>query len=414
MKKLIEIAQPHMLKHYRSDTHWYIPHKAGRLKITLTKLRPQAKTYIPGTTYYKNATTTVSVTSEAEFTSAMAANSNVLYYDNGEITATWILPDGTVVEGLSVDAEVPAGETLCICSDFYACGLDMSECDILGVTYRDLPPFQRITHMRSYKKEPTAIAEIPRQTSILGVNRVYYTGGYTCVGTPSHPSKTHGTVKDINALFTGTWRSKIWVQYAPEITGDLADITTWSQKRTWNIWGTSTERTYEPEEKNPFTSETTRDFTYKDTMMSFHHCGVHGVPDLASHATKCIDWEYYACPNAKPEDFDGLIDMLFEHHFYASLVTNPVVDGVGFIWNSASGTNYALSLTCPNESSQLLGYSYEAGKRFIGAYGYLKISNRTADPVKRAEKLAILRAAGWHVEEVDDSLEDGIYATRTV
>ena len=409
MKETIIKSTPHMLRHYRSNTHWYIPHSAGRLKITLIKTRPQAIKYIAGATYYKNATTTVSVTSEEEFAAAMTANKNVLYYDNGDIQAKWILPDGTIVEGLSVDTAVPAGETLCICSDFYACGLDMSECDIAGVVYRDLPPFQGTIHMRSYQKEPTAISEIPHQTSVLGVNRVYYTGGYRCVGTPSSPSNTHGTVKDIDGLFTGTWRTKIWVQYAPHIIGDLADITAWCQKRTWTIWGTSTERTYEPEEKTPYTSETTRDFTYKDTMMSFHHCDVHGVPDIARLATKCIDWEYYACPNAKPEDFDGLIDALFEHWYYTLLATNPAVDGVGFVWSSSSG-DFTPSLTCLNESCFLMGYSYEAGKPFIGAYGTLKISNRTADPIKRAEKLAILRAAGWQVEEVDDSLEDGIYA----
>ena len=204
----------------------------------------------------------------------------------------------------------------------------------------------------------------------------------------------------------------VQIQYAPEIKGDLAEFTSWNRLKLWDIYGTSTERTYLPKNKNPYTTETTRDFTYKDAMMSFHHCGVHGIPDESTFHW-CIDWEYYACPNAKPEDFDGLIDKLIAHWNYGKLST--AVDGVGFVWSATSGMmNYAPTLTCPSESAILLGYSYEAGKPIIGAYGNLKISNRTADPVKRAEKLAILRAAGWQVEEVDDSLEDGIYATRTV
>ena len=178
----------------------------------------------------------------------------------------------------------------------------------------------------------------------------------------------------------------------------------------WDIYGTSTERTYTPQVKNPYTSETTRDFTHKDFMMSFHHCGVHGVFDPTAFRW-CIDWEYYACPNARPEDFDTTIDRIFENWNYGKLATT--VDGVGFVWSSTNGGTvaYAPTLTCSDETYLLLGYSYEAGKPLIGAYGNLKISNRTADPVKRAEKLAILRAAGWQVEEVDDSLEDGIYAT---
>lgn len=409
MRDLTLKALPHMTRHYRSNTHWYIPHDAGRLTIVLSKIKPQATHYIAGATYYKNATTTVSVSDEEGFNTALAANSNKLFYDKA-VTAKWILPDGTVVEGLSVDVDVPEGETLCICSDFYSCGVDMSGCDILRVAYRDLPPFQGGVRMRSYGRGASTPMEMIPPKSILGAAREFFPGGYRCIGTASSPSKVRVTVKEINALTSvGTWKSRIQIRYAPDITGDLADIGCWSQKLTWNIWGTSTVRDYEAMNVDPLSSATKTDFSIEDGCMSFHHCGVHGVPNLF-YGSKCIDWEYYACPNASPEDFDGLIEEIFEHWIYCSITDS--VDGIGFVWNANNSANsYIPTLTCPGETYQLIGYSYEAGKPYIGAYGTLKISNRTADPVKRAERLAILRAAGWTVEEIDDSLEEGLYAT---
>ena len=90
MRKIATESFPNLLRHYRSNTHWYIPHDAGQLSITLEKVCPQAYKYMPNiTTYYHGTSskTTVTITSEEAFTEALAsATNNILYYDPGEIT----------------------------------------------------------------------------------------------------------------------------------------------------------------------------------------------------------------------------------------------------------------------------------------------------------------------------------------
>lgn len=424
MREMIESAAPHMLRHYRSDTHWYIPHSAGQLKIALTKTFPCVKEIIPGITSYwhgKGSKTTVTITSQEEFETALAsADANLLYCDPGEISAKWVLPDGTVVEGLSIDVDVPEGETLCIISPgFRWCDVDASECGILLHEWRDLPPFQGAIHLRGGRKH--ALSELADREPIWDSKRRWKKGGVRIRGSASCPSNAYGTVEDINNTFTYIC-SGIEIQYAPDITGDLARLNIPHLEPDYSIWGTSYTRTYKPHITYP-NGSVTRDGSAEVNHISFHHCGVYGVPDLG-HSNMVFDWEYYACPNATPEDFDGLIDQLMTSSFYTNhpIIVDgfftgeydPVtVDGVGFTWWAMQMGSMTSTLTSAS-NLPLSGYSYEAGKQIVPAYGTLKISNRTADSAARAEKLAILRAAGWTVEEIDDSLEDDIYATRDV
>lgn len=408
MKKINKKALPHLSRHYRSNTHWYIQHDEGRLKIELHKIRPTAINYVPGATYYTNATTIVSITNKEEYLTHYEAAGGKLYYDIGELTVQWVLPNGNIIDGTSIDTEVEKGTTLCICNDFYSCGVTV-DCCIAKIDKRDLPPFQGPIRTKSLPWKDT-IADWPKQNPILGASRSFYTGGIKICGTPECPSSTRGTIEDIESLIGGAFKSRIRINYAPYITGDLGNIKHWNSKIRYDIWGTNPQRKYLPIEANPYSNTLRTDFTYEETCMSIHHCGVHGTPkDISS--SFITDWEYYACPNASPEDFDNFIEEIFKGSFYG--ICGNTVDGVGFTWNSSSSAaaSYNNTLICPNESALLTGYSYEAGKTIIPAYGNLKISNRTMDAEKRAERLSILRDAGWVVEEIDDSLEEGIYAS---
>lgn len=340
------------------------------------------------TTYYHGTSskTTVTITSEEAFTEALAsATNNILYYDPGEITVQWVLPNGEVVEGMSVDATVEEGTTVCICSDFYACGVD-TNCDIIHVDTMDLPPFQGSIHLKGGM--PHSLANYPVRGPIMGTIRNWIRGGLSVKGSETSPSKTYGTTKDIDNLLS-TILKRLEISYAPHITGDLADIKEFAPGVNYNISdGTTGVRTYHPHFATPEDTTVTREES--PTIISFHHCGVYGVPNIST-GNMIFDWEYYACPNATPEDYDNFLEKLMTRHMGTQMAT---ASSVGFVY--------------ANTFCQ--GYCYEVGKTIVPACGTLKISNRTANPTVRAEKLAILRAAGWQVTEVDDSLEDGIYA----
>ena len=404
MRELALNTTPNLQRHYRSETHWYIPHYSGQLKMTLTTCCPMVTKYVPNATYYKGTSTktVVTITNEEEFTAALA-EAKTLYYEPNEIKVQWVLPNGQVIEGMSIDAEVEEGTTLCICSDFYACGLTI-ECGIALIDYRDMPPFQGYYLLHSIM--PRHLADFPKRNGVMGAKRNFISGaGLGLRGTSTLPNPTIGTTKDIRDRITAPWLRAIEIMYCPYITGDLSEIKFPSNfKVHYSIWGDSTTRDYVPHYEKPESMEVTREGGSDRYHVVFHHCGVHGVPNL-DKINQIIDWEYYACPNASPEDFDGLIEELLTKWAYA--VWGGTVDGIGFTWiNSGLSAN---QLTSASDLARS-GYSYEAGQPIIPCYGTLKISNRTADPVKRAERISLLRTAGWTVEEIDDSLEDGIYA----
>lgn len=384
MRDLTINASPHMSRHYRSETHWYIPHEAGQFKITLTKIAPIAIKYVPNATYYEGTSkrTAITVANEEEFATISAEKT--LYYEPNEINVQWVLPNGQVVEGMSIDTEVEQGTTLCICSDFYACGLDV-DCDILLVDNRDLPPFQGSIHLKT--NVPRSLADYAKKETIMGSTRTFVSGILSIKGSAANPSKTYGTTKDISNLLH-TILGKIEIAYAPNITGDLKELKEHAPAVIYNIWDTSTgAREYHPHYANSSSSEIVREAA--PTIISFHHCGVHGVPSIST-SNQIFDWEYYACPNASAQDYDDFLDKLMTQHIGSSSSSSAV----GFV-----------------SGSLCAAYCYEVGKPVVPAYGTLKISNRTTNPTKRAEKLNILRSAGWQIEEIDDSLEDGIYAT---
>lgn len=412
MREIDKIGAANLERHYRSKTHWYIQHDAGHLKITLTKVCPCTDVYVPHAVSYwagNGVANVLPISDEADFKREYDARPNkaqsasAIYYDPGELSVQWILPDGSVIDGLTVDAEVDHGETLCICNDFRATVIDV-DCDICHVEYRDMP-INAGSHIRG--KKVTCLADIPvRYAAWVGGKRAMKPGGFRFVQTD-----VRGTTADLERIRTSGASElfpnrRLVVNYAPNITGDLAEIKGWQLEPRWAVWGESTERTYLPHYNVP-DMELTRECSSDDVKVSFHHCGVHGIPNLPADFNATLDWEYYACPNAKPEDFDGLIEEIISKN----LITGTV-DGTGWCWWNL-GMDMRHSLIMSPSGAMRSGYSVEAGKPVIPAFGTLKISNRTADPVHRAMRLTQLRTAGWVVEEVDDSLETGIYATRS-
>lgn len=405
MRTLDKMAVDNLQRHYRSRTHWYIPHDAGQLKISITKVCPSTDDYVPWAISWWNGDATktlLSIANEADFKREYEkcqakANNRAIYYDPGELEIMWVLPDGSIIEGASIDTEVVAGETLCICKDFRATDIKV-DCKICRIDYRDMP----VCHSTCMpRKTITSLADYPSgydawNESIGRVNAV----GEFCF----RNSKTRGTTKDMARILAVSNR-RIIVNYCPDITGDLAEIKSWMLSPSWIRGPLDEERIYFSGYKDGV--ETT-DWTPDEVKFSFHHCGVHGVPQLKNNQS--YDWEYYACPNARPEDFDGLIEQIIHNDHLPG-----TVDGVGWCyydWRVCMNTASKHTLNPISENPVISGYSFEAGQPIVPAYGTLKISNRTADPVHRANRISQLRTAGWIVEEIDDSLEDGIYAAH--
>ena len=65
----------------------------------------------------------------------------ILLPDTDPPSVKWVLPSGQQIDGNVLDADVPAGETLCLCGDFTRCGIDMTGCDphTLRLRVTDMP-----------------------------------------------------------------------------------------------------------------------------------------------------------------------------------------------------------------------------------------------------------------------------------
>lgn len=409
MRAIEKAAAANLRRHYRSATHWYIAHDAGQLTIKLYKVLPQTHEYVPyAESWLDGQGQALTINNEEDFQRELEAHKNVsasaagICYDPGDLNVQWVLPSGEVVEGMTIDAEVEAGTTLCICKDFLATRIEV-ECDICHITYQDMPATAGGSHVRGSSLNHVGDLIKSRRVNAYGTKRLFKAGGFKF----SH-SDIVGTTKDLQELLWYRNR-RIVVNYCPNVTGDLAEITDWDLEPYWAVWGDSTERTYFPAYVKPFIDETlSRDWTPQDVCVSFHHCGVWGVPGLTTW-NQTLDWEYYACPNAKPEDFDGLIEKIISSYMH-----NGTVNGTGWCWAyyvlHPAETGMANTLT-PGTGHKT-AYSIAPNEPVIPAFGTLKISNRTADPAHRAMRIAQLQTAGWVVEEVDDSLETGIYATK--
>lgn len=438
-----QYAPLRLRRRYKSNTHWYIDHDAGHLKIEIYNAYPAAEKFMPNATRYWKGTTLSSQTfldiaNEEQF--AQQAKTATIYYDPGDLEVRWVLPNGEIVEGMTIDVDVEAGTTLCICKDFYCTKIKV-DCDICHVDLRELPdtvagaviPSMKQSHLADYYHEKKTFWGPARSFSRRKVFGL-------------HNTSVVANTKDIAQRIDGSRFFRLELQNCPNVTGDLSELNIRAMPYYYRLCPFGEKRTV----------DSYRSF-YDDTKLSMdeagpfhvsiHHCMVHGYPRLKNHSIRY--WEYYACPNASPEDYDNLIEQIVTQgdcwHY-------GTVDGVGFCYmgfNSyavddpiveelrAAGatlmtvpsygeSDSACVLEGPHATLEpdtlddgtindiIIGYSVEPNTNLICPDGTLKISNRTADPEHRALRLEQLRAAGWEVEEIDDSLEEGIYATRDV
>lgn len=228
----------------------------------------------------------------------------ILLPDTDPPSVSWVLPDGQKIDGNVIDADVPAGETLCLCDDFSRCGIDMTGCDdaALSVNVYETPISRGRLKMRGrcgffrdrQRNMPKYVtASDGTSQRAMGADKLRVTG------TADNPSEVIVTVQDLNKWITengkkGTWNS-IELVHVPYFTGDLAELRTSTQ--------------YFYRIPNPdFTSYSPTDRAdakvHEMPRLSIVHTGVHGHCDLSNILPG--HFRFYGNPNMTPDDYDQI------------------------------------------------------------------------------------------------------------
>ena len=232
----------------------------------------------------------------------------ILLPDTDPPGVKWVLPNGQQIDGNVLDADVPAGETLCICDDFSRCGIDMTGCDpyALCVNVGEMPVTRpRLVSMRGRRgmyrdvvfNSPATVLH-PDGSSLAGcgASKIKMTGSADC------PVHLVMTVEDINRKKAGSASGRaththLEIGYAPFFTGDLANLNIKTQHfyRVPNADFTSYLQD-KPE---------TGHMRYVMQHTIIHHTGVHGHCDLSSVSPG--HFGFYGNPNMTPDDYDQTV-----------------------------------------------------------------------------------------------------------
>lgn len=221
---------------------------------------------------------------------------SILLPDTDPSAVAWILPDGHRIEGATLDADVPAGETLCLCDDFSRCGIDMTGCDPYAV------------HINC--------AEIPTvRAKLSGMHRH---GNYRDMryNTPSNVLNSEGvqlptgaiqiriahsdmimTVGDINRKKAACGRAThtiLEIAHMPNFTGDLASLNIDTQ-----YWYRIPDNDFASFVDIP---NNNNEKVYVGQRTIIHHTRVHGHCDLSSVLPG--HFGFYGNPNMTPDDYD--------------------------------------------------------------------------------------------------------------
>ena len=424
MNKLNKKALPHLTKHYKKDTHWYIPHTAGNLKIILSPYCPAVTSFQKGYTNYliaiKNklggySETYKEITNQEEFSAwrteldAIAETKNTPIFLNTSVISLckWVLSDGTIIEGNTIDTEVTEGETLCICPNFAWYHIDIL-CDIVTCEDRDFPNCHGF-HKRT-RNYLTDLKQFNIDTSkFYNINQEKVSQGFqilNLVGTAEKPRLIRATTRDLTNLMGQVYDiARVAIQYCPFITGDLQQFSVQKYTAISHYTDIATgERTYHDYYKgssNILFNEGSPDIW----KFSIHHTMVSGYPHM-DVAYDIVDWEFYANPNVTPKDYDSFLDELLNN--WNGYHIKETANVAGYVTPNEDQNDWVAAT--PGEYQWKIGYCPSIGSKVLPAFGTLKISNRTENPTARTEKLEKLRSMGWIVTEIDDSLEEGIYA----
>lgn len=231
----------------------------------------------------------------------------ILLPDTEPPSVKWILPDGRQIDGPVIDADVSAGETLCICDDFTRCGIDMDGCDpyAIHLVVAEMPVVRpRLKNIpgRCGMLMDARYNTVPYVLNSDG-NEVKSGACYIKIhGSTNRPSGLIFTVEDINKrkALSGSGRKThvhLEIAYAPYFTGDLAklNIETQYYYRVPNADFTS----YLP--INPGRGHMV------DVMQHtiIHHTGVHGHCNLST--AQPGHFGFYGNPHMTPDDYDQTV-----------------------------------------------------------------------------------------------------------
>lgn len=233
----------------------------------------------------------------------------ILLPDTDPPAVKWILPDGSMVEGSVLDADVPAGETKCVCGDFTRCGIDMSGCDPYAVRINcsEIPTVRhRLIGMRGrcgYLRDMqfNKVYKVAAPGSTIADKAMFGLGHFVLKGCEHLPSELVFTVDDINKSKADTTHNQththIEIAYAPYFTGDLSKLNVKTQHFYRKVNADFTH--YEKIEG------TADNMIYLVPKTIIHHCGVYGHPDFTYASPAYVG--FYGNPYMTPDDYDQTV-----------------------------------------------------------------------------------------------------------
>lgn len=232
----------------------------------------------------------------------------ILLPDTDPPSVKWVLPNGQQIDGNVLDADVSAGETLCLCGDFTRCGIDMTGCDPHTLRFRvtDMPITRgkvklvsgRHGYLRDVRYNQPQTALIANGSSEKG----FLAGSMKIIGSECHPSGMIFTVDELNQRRMQA-AEPYWLSlefgYVPRFTGDLGNL---EIKFAYNYRKANADFTqciYDPEKGAPF-----EQFN-RMARLVIHHTGVHGHPDMSGALPGY--YGFYGNPNMTPDDYDQIV-----------------------------------------------------------------------------------------------------------
>lgn len=221
----------------------------------------------------------------------------ILLPDTDPPAVRWVLPNGQQIEGNVIDADVPAGETLCICDDFSRCGIDMDGC-APGEVYLNCrampiirPRLQNLPGRCGMWRDMRISCpdSVITSSSVADKLREMGSGCYRFIGT-----SMVFDIGDVNRRLLPTRRyTTLEISSAPNFTGNLYDL---------DVFGVYFHCLPDADFKTTLVTDGRSNKIVTLSRFMCHHTSVYGHPKADFYTVG--RYSFYANPNMTSNDYD--------------------------------------------------------------------------------------------------------------